>query len=83
MSNGLSVDVRNTATIPIDELPHIFDKFYRIPGSDPWLYGGVGLGLALVKKLVAHIGADIQVESHTNQTTFTLTFPQSSLISNS
>lgn len=82
-SNGLSVDVRNTATIPIDELPHIFDKFYRIPGSDPWLYGGVGLGLALVKKLVAHIGADIQVESHTNQTTFTLTFPQSSLISNS
>ncbi|PZV07442.1 MAG: hypothetical protein DCF22_21990 [Leptolyngbya sp.] len=75
--------MRNTATIPIDELPRIFDKFYRIPGSDPWRYGGVGLGLALVKKLIAHIGADLQVESHSDQTTFTVTFPQSSLISSS
>ena len=61
--------------IAASELPHIFDKFYRIPSNDPWRYGGTGLGLALVKKLVDHLGATIQVESAAGQTTFTLEFP--------
>ncbi|MBM0740651.1 GAF domain-containing protein [Phormidium sp. CLA17] len=82
-SKGLCLGVRNTGTIPADELPRIFDRFYRVPRNDPWRYSGIGLGLALVKQLVAHIGADLQVESNTDQTTFMVTFPQSSLISSS
>ena len=57
--------------IPPQALPHIFDKFYRIPGGDLWKQGGTGLGLALVQKLAEHIGATIQVESCSNRTCFT------------
>jgi GAF domain-containing protein/anti-sigma regulatory factor (Ser/Thr protein kinase) len=58
-----------------EEQKFIFDKFYRIPTHDPWQYGGTGIGLALVKKLVELIDASVRVESQTNQTTFTLQFP--------
>jgi len=62
--------------IPQSELSHIFDKFYRIPNSDPWKHGGTGLGLALVKKLVEHLESTIHVESTQGQTTFTVEFPR-------
>jgi signal transduction histidine kinase len=58
-----------------EEQKCIFDKFYRIPTHDPWQYGGTGIGLALVKKLVKLIGASVWVESQKGQTTFTLQFP--------
>ncbi|MDJ0707694.1 MAG: PAS domain-containing protein [Leptolyngbyaceae cyanobacterium MO_188.B28] len=61
--------------IAASELPHIFEKFYRIPSNDPWRYGGTGLGLALVKKLADHLGASIQVESAAGKTKFTIQFP--------
>ncbi|HIK17049.1 MAG TPA: hybrid sensor histidine kinase/response regulator [Leptolyngbyaceae cyanobacterium M33_DOE_097] len=61
--------------IPQQELGRIFDKFYRIPNNDPWKYGGTGLGLALVRHLVNHIGGSIQVASEDNWTAFTLQFP--------
>jgi signal transduction histidine kinase len=57
------------------EQQRIFDPFYRIPNDDPWKYSGTGLGLALVQKLAKHIGALINVESTSHQTTFTLRFP--------
>lgn len=63
--------------IPATELPRIFDKFYRIPSNDPWKHGGTGLGLTLVKRLVEHLGATIDVESSNNQVTFTITLPLS------
>ncbi len=34
--------------IPNELIPHIFDKFYRIPGSKP---GGIGLGLPIAKRI--------------------------------
>lgn len=56
--------------IPVTECDRIFDKFYRIPNSDPWKHGGTGLGLALVKKLTEQIGGTVYVESGNGQTTF-------------
>ncbi|NJN89718.1 MAG: HAMP domain-containing histidine kinase [Leptolyngbyaceae cyanobacterium SL_5_14] len=55
------------------ERSRIFDKFYRVPGADPYRHGGKGLGLALVKKLVEQIRATIQVTSCSGETIFTLT----------
>ncbi len=79
-TNIVRLSVSNTGVeIPPNELPRIFDLFYRIPKNDPWKYGGTGLGLALVKKMVKHLGATIQVESADNKTTFTIQFSQPSV----
>jgi signal transduction histidine kinase len=68
--------VLNSGTeIPNCELPHIFNKFYRIPSTDPWKQSGTGLGLALVQKLIENLGVTIKVESASNQTCFTLELP--------
>ncbi len=52
-------EVANTGDIPEEELPHLFDKFYRVPGSDRWKQGGTGLGLSLVKQMVAALEGSI------------------------
>ncbi len=73
---GLQLVVSNTGVeIPPQELLYIFDRFYRIPNNDPWEQGGTGLGLALVKKLVEHLGGTIAVESESNRTAFTVQLP--------
>lgn len=61
--------------ISLDELPRIFEKFYRIPKGDPWKQGGTGLGLAIVKGLVEHLGGEISVKSAAGQTCFIVEMP--------
>jgi len=61
--------------IPSAEMSRIFEKFYRVPQSDPWKRGGTGLGLALVKKLVECMGGSIAVSSCTGETAFTISLP--------
>ncbi|MBO1348333.1 MAG: GAF domain-containing sensor histidine kinase [Hormoscilla sp. GUM202] len=61
--------------IPANELPRIFDKFYRVPSTDPWKQGGTGLGLALVQKRVGHLGGMIEVESGEGKTCFMIELP--------
>jgi signal transduction histidine kinase/pSer/pThr/pTyr-binding forkhead associated (FHA) protein len=68
--------VGNQAEIPAQELPKIFDKFYRIPNADPWKQGGTGLGLALVKRLSEQLQGTIHVNSIQGVTTFTVELPQ-------
>ena len=64
-SKTINISVSNYGVeIPEIERDRIFDKFYRIPNNDPWKYGGTGLGLALVKKMVHRLGGTISVLSY-------------------
>ncbi len=67
--------ISNSAEIPQQEIPKIFDRFYRIPNADPWQQGGTGLGLALVQKLVEQLNGTIEVTSDKGQTTFIVAMP--------
>ena len=70
--------ISNSAEILADQLPRIFDKFYRVPNADPWKQGGTGLGLALVQKLVEQLQGSISVTSGEGWTTFTVQLPTQS-----
>lgn len=60
--------------IPEEELPHIFDRFYRAQGSSR--ADGTGLGLALASEITGHLHGEIQVESQTEQgSTFSVILP--------
>lgn len=71
----LWLQVENQAAIAEDELPHIFEKFYRVPNGDPWSRGGTGLGLALVQKLVKQLNARLEVSSDDGWTSFFVYLP--------
>ncbi|MGQ9838784.1 MAG: ATP-binding protein [Cyanobacteriota bacterium] len=73
--SGLELKVGNTAQIPAIELPHLFDRFYRVPSADPWVQQGIGLGLALVKQWVEYLQGQIQVTSQAGWTWFILRLP--------
>jgi signal transduction histidine kinase len=75
-SSMLELVICNTGIeISTAECERIFDKFYRIPSNDPWKHQGMGLGLALVKKLTARLGATIQANSQAGQIVFSLQLP--------
>lgn len=67
--------IRNEAEIPAAEIPRMFEKFYRIPKSDPWQQGGTGLGLALIKKLVETLQGNIAADSRDGWTLLTVNLP--------
>jgi len=49
--------------VPQDKLERIFERFYQVDGSAKRRYGGVGLGLALVRSVVAAHGGTVHAES--------------------
>ncbi|MDJ0570245.1 MAG: GAF domain-containing sensor histidine kinase [Pleurocapsa sp. MO_192.B19] len=76
MQDGIQLSVSNTGIeIPLSEQQRVFDKFYRIPHHDPWQFGGTGIGLALVKKLVELLGGKIRLESQKGKTAFIISLP--------
>ncbi|MFQ5841832.1 MAG: ATP-binding protein [Thermodesulfobacteriota bacterium] len=60
-----------------ENLPHIFDVFYQVDSSNQREFGGTGLGLNIVKKLVELLKGEIRVESEFGKgTTFHVALPR-------
>ncbi len=75
--DGIKLTVTDTGTgIPVEHIPHLFDRFYRVDKSRSRIQGGTGLGLAIVKKIVEQHRGKITVESKLNRgTSFIITIP--------
>lgn len=77
MNHHMQIFVQDTGLgIPAQDLPHIFDRFYRVHADDRADIEGNGLGLAIVKAIVEQHGGKITVESeHGKGTCFRFTIP--------
>jgi two-component system, OmpR family, sensor histidine kinase BaeS len=74
--DGLDIRVANTGPgIPPEDLPRVWERFYRVEKSRDRERGGAGIGLAIVKQLVEGAGGRIGVTSEGGWTTFRLTLP--------
>ena len=68
--------IKNTgAGISPEDIPHIFDRFYKTDRSRSLDRTGAGLGLYIVKNIINLHGGDISVRSDGGETEFSLTLP--------
>jgi signal transduction histidine kinase len=64
------VEVSNSGPgIPAADLPHVFERFYRVEKSRDAALGGAGIGLAIVRELVTSFGGRVGIESADGRTT--------------
>lgn len=63
--------------IPVEDIPHLFQKFYRVDDTDTREIGGTGLGLYLCRRLAETMGGRVRVESEYKRgSTFFLEIPR-------
>ena len=76
--DGVRITVSDTGMgIPAEDLPYIFDRFWRGDKSRTRTEGSSGLGLAIIKQLVLAHGGTITAESEIGEgTTFTIELPE-------
>jgi signal transduction histidine kinase len=76
-TDGIRITVSDDGVgIPEEDLPYIFDRFWRGDPSRTRVGGSVGLGLAIAQQLVQAHGGSIAVDSSTDTgTTFTVDLP--------
>jgi PAS domain S-box-containing protein len=81
VDNGDSVRAEISDTgigIPSDKVPRVFERFYQVDGSARRRFGGAGLGLTIVKRIVEAHGGQVGVESRSGEgSTFYFTIPVS------
>jgi len=77
----VQVVIRNSGEgIPVEHLPHLFERFYRVEADRSSQSGGSGLGLAISREIVRLHGGTIEVQSASGQgVSFTVTLPISDL----
>ena len=64
VEHEVQISVADTGSgIPIEHLPHIFTRFYRVDKSRSRAWGGSGIGLTIAKHLVEAHGGSIWVKS--------------------
>ncbi|MBE3588311.1 MAG: HAMP domain-containing protein [Thermoanaerobacteraceae bacterium] len=75
--NEVSISVSDQGPgIPEEELPFIWERFYRVEKSRSRALGGTGLGLAIVKQIVENHGGKVAVNSRQGTgSTFSFTLP--------
>ncbi len=61
--------------IPAEDLPRVFDQFYRVEKSRSLNYGGSGLGLTIVHRIVQQHGGSIEMKSNDGWTVCTILLP--------
>ncbi len=72
----VEVSIENTGPgIPAADLPHVFERFYRVEKSRDAGRGGAGIGLAIVRQLVEESGGSVGVESAAESTRFWFSLP--------
>lgn len=77
-NNNVQISVKDSGIgIPAEDIPHLFQKFYRVDNSETREINGTGLGLFLSRKLTESIGGFLDVESEYKKgSTFTVKLPR-------
>lgn len=77
-NDHIFISVKDTGIgIPAEDLPHLFQKFYRVDNSDTREIGGTGLGLYLAHRLAQTMAGHLSVTSvYGEGSTFTVDLPR-------